>query len=473
MRTDDPRPRATRFDPLGDRARHAWRWLSSRGPRARLWAAGAALAVLVAAGYYAAVAPSESTETTWLLDGTVLAPDDARRILSALAVAKIPASPAARGQIAVSAAKRADALALLTKQKLLPKNLHEIKDEAAHASMFDFPVDRADQRDRHREQEAEHLIGRFDGIESAEVSIQRSTSRAPGSRGVKVGALVSLQTRDNRPLPPQSLQAIRSVLKNAEPDLPDDALTVLDKSGRPYVLAGNPEAGAAMMAHAREEELRGNLLQALNWIEGVRVLVSLEAPTLADADGASSIAPAVVVNGPADAEVASPPAVKPPVVAKARILVQVPITYYLRGRREATLDELKPYAAKVEESIRAAVLNGVPAAELASLKIDRINAAGPELPAVGSADSTTIRLPGWVVPAAGGAIVALVALVLMGTRWMVARRPATVAAAVPRAHFEVTDDAGPSGRVRDLVRRDPAAAAGVLGRWIGQGGQGS
>ena len=471
MRTDDPRPRAARFDPLGDRARRAWRWLSNRGPRARLLVAGAALAVLVAAGYYAAVAPSESTETTWLLDGTVLAPDEARRILSALAVAKIPASSASRGQIAVSAAKKADALALLTKQKLLPKNLHDIKDEAAHASMFDYPVDRLDQRDRQREQEAEHLIGGFEGIDSAEVSIQRSTSRAPGSRGVKVVALVSLQTRDNRPLSPQSLHAIRSVLKNAEPDLPDDGLTVLEKSGRPYVVAGNPEAGAAMMAHAREEELRGNLLRALSWIEGVRVLVSLEAP--APDDAASAIAPAVVVNGPAEAEVATPPAAKLPVVVKARILVQVPITFYLRGRREATLDELKPYAMKVEESIRAAVLNGVPAAELASLKIDRIDAAGPALPAVGSADTTTIRLPGWVVPAAGGAIVALVALVLIGTRWMVARRPAPVAAAVPRAHFEVTDDIGPSGRVRDLVRRDPAAAAGVLGRWIGQGGQGS
>jgi flagellar biosynthesis/type III secretory pathway M-ring protein FliF/YscJ len=28
---------------------------------------------------------------------------------------------------------------------------------------------------------------------------------------------------------------------------------------------------------------------------------------------------------------------------------------------------------------------------------------------------------------------------------------------------------GPSERVRDLVRRDPEAAAGVLQRWIGQG----
>lgn len=469
MRTDDPRPRAARFDPLGDRARRAWRWLFNRGPRARLVVAGAALAVLVAAGYYAAVAPSESTETTWLLDGTVLAPDDARRILSALAVAKIPASAAARGQVAVSAARKADALALLTKQKLLPKTLRELKDEAAHASMFDFPVDRLDQRDRQREQEAEHLIGGFEGIDSAEVSIQRSTSRA-GSRGVKVGALVSLQTRDNRPLSPQGLQAIRSVLKNAEPDLLDDALTVLDKSGRMYVVAGNPEAGAAMMAHAREEALRDTLLRALNWIDGVRVLVSLEVAAPADAAGAT--APAIVVNGPADAEVANPPAAKPP-VGKARILVQVPIAYYLRGRREATLDELRPYAAKIEESIRAAVLNGIPAAELASLKIDRIDAAGPALPAVGSPDSATIRLPGWVVPAAGGAVVALVGLVLMGTRWMVARRPSAVAATVPRAHFEVTDDAGPSGRVRDLVRRDPAAAAGVLGRWIGQGGQGA
>ena len=106
MRTDEPRQRAARLDPLGDRARRAWQWVFDRGPRARLMAAAAGLTVLVAVGYYAANAPSESVETTWLFDGPPLPPDDARRILSALAVAKIPASPAARGQIAVSAARK-------------------------------------------------------------------------------------------------------------------------------------------------------------------------------------------------------------------------------------------------------------------------------------------------------------------------------------------------------------------------------
>ena len=478
MRTDDPRPRSARSEPFRDGARRAWRWLRDRGPRARLWTAGAALAALIGVGYYAAVVPSESTETTWLFEGAALAPDDARHILSALAVAKIPASTAGRGQIAVPAARKADALALLTKQKLGPKTLREIQEEASRTSMFDFPVDRVDQRNRLRELEAESIIAGFEGIASADVRIHGSTSR-PGSRGAKIVALVRVETQGNRPLSPQTLQAIRAVLKNAEPDLPDDALDVLDRSGRPYVAAGNPEASAAMMAHVREEELRGKILQDLGWIDGVRVLVSLESPPPADAEVAPSAAPAVVVNGPADAEVASPPpAPKPPALAKARILVQVPITHYLRGyqathRREATLEELRPYVAKVEELIRATVQNGIPAGELASLRIDRIDAAGPVLPSVGASESATTRLAGWIAPAAGGAVVALVVLVLIGTRWMAARRPPPVAASVPRAHFEVTDDAGPSGRVRDLVRRDPAAAAGVLGRWIGQGGPGA
>jgi len=38
-----------------------------------------------------------------------------------------------------------------------------------------------------------------------------------------------------------------------EPDLPPDALTVMDRAGKPYIVAGDPEPGAEMMAHAVEK----------------------------------------------------------------------------------------------------------------------------------------------------------------------------------------------------------------------------
>ena len=486
MRTDDSRPRSVRTDahPLRTGMARLRNWLAEFDPRTRLYLAALAVALLLAAGYFAANSPAVETETAWLFESQSLPQEEARRIFAALATAKIPASLGPHGQIAVPGPRKADALALLAKQKLLPVTLREIQNEAANPSILAFSMDRGQQRDQVSQREAEIMIGELEGIELADVRIHRSTSRAPGQRAAKLAALVRVQTRDDRPITHQTLQAIQSILKSTEPDLTPDALTILDKSGKPYLVAGNPEVGAAMMVHVLEDELRSELLVRLNWIGGVRVQVTLESPVEIPAPVAPA-APAVVMNGAAEiAEVAAPlshPAPTAPVPAnpgRARILVQVPITHYFQSfqlihRREATLDELKPHGLKVDETIRSAIQNYLPAPQVASLKIDRIDAPGPILPPISSVESPSIRLPNWLIPAASGASVSLVILVLIGTRWMATRRPAAKVAPVPRAHFEVTDEAGPSGRVRDLVRRDPAAAAGVLGRWIGQGGPSS
>ncbi len=486
MRTDEPRPRSTsaNSNPLQTGVIQIRRWLADLGPRTRLILAASALVVLLAAGYYAANPTVTESETAWLFDTQSLSQEHARSVLAALATAKIPASPGRHGQIAVPATRKSDALALLSKQKLLPKGLREIQDEAANTSIWSLPLDRASQREQVSQREAGEIIGNLEGIESASVLIRRSTTRTPGQKGAKICAFVWVQTQDGRPILHQTLQAIPSILRNIELDLPPNSVTVMDHAGKIYLDSGNPEAGAAMMGHVLEEELRSKILQDLNWIEGVRVLVALATPT--PPEPATTLpkepaGPVVVMNLPAEIVETSPaprsvptPIVSP-VPGKARILVQVPISYYLHSyqtynHREATLDELKPYGVKVDDSIRSTIQNGIPASQIASLKIDRIDSPGPIPPPIATVEATTIRLPQWLVPAAAGASVALVILVMMGTRWMVARRPTTVGVAVPRAHFEVTDDAVPTGRVRELVRRDPAAAAGVLGRWIGQGG---
>ena len=471
MRTDDPRPRPARSDRLRAEAGRAWRRLSELGPRARVMAVALLVAAVAAIAYHAGTPSAEGTATAWLFDGQGLPPEHARRALAALAVAKVPATSGPRGQIAVPSARRADALAVLDKQKLLPPSLHAIRDEGATASVFDWPVDRGERREEVRQREAEVMIGDLDGIESADVRVHRATARVPSARVPKLAALVRIEPKDGRAPSRQTIDAIVAILKTTEPDLPADALTIMDRSGRPYVVAGNPEAGAAMMAQVREEELRSKILIDLNWIDGVRVLVALASPPAA----LTVSAPQVVLNGPNQVEPIPAPKPAPEALGRARILVQVPIGHYLTTyqalhRRSASLDDLKVYVPKVEETIRATVQNAVPASEIESLRIDRIDAAAvpPPFP---SGSTTTIRVPSWLAPAA--AVSAVVLVVMIGVFWnYAAKRPASRASVVPRSHIDLVSpsDSAPSSRVRDLVRRDPAAAAGVLGRWIGQGG---
>ena len=59
-----------------------------------------------------------------------------------------------------------------------------------------------------------------------------------------------------------------------------------------------------------------------------------------------------------------------------------------------------------------------------------------------------------------------------GFRWH-AGRSSTPGPALEtrRYHVDTASEPGPSERVRELVRRDPEAAASVLQRWTGQGGR--
>lgn len=483
MRTDDPRPYAPAR--LRDEARRAWRWATDRTPRARLALAALALAALAGAGYWVSTSTPE-VQTAWLYEGQELTTEEARRVLDALAEAKIPAEPGPRGQVAVPADRRSDALVVLGKKKLGPKTLGAIRDESLSESPFAWPGDRGERADRLRARKAEVLISELEGIESADVFLERAPGRSPGSRAGKVKVLVRLHLRDDQQVSPQSLEAIRFIVGSIEPDLPPDALYVLNRTGRPYLVPGKPDAGVETMAHVREESLAAKIKQRLVWIEGVQVFVTLEVPPAGPNPAATAAPPApapeVVLNGPAEVAEPAPepsPAPAAPEIGKAKILVQVPIAHYLRAyrnmhRREPTQDDLRLYGSVTEDKIRATVETVLPSAEVAALKIDRIDDPGPALPPMAAAGPESSRPSTWWLPAGVAGAVGFLAALLIGTRWLAARRPsATPAAAVPRAHFEVGDDAGPSGRVRELVRRDPAAAAGVLHRWIGQGGHAS
>ena len=74
-----------------------------------------------------------------------------------------------------------------------------------------------------------------------------------------------------------------------------------------------------------------------------------------------------------------------------------------------------------------------------------------------------------------GTVVAVVSILAAVGSWIqVARRPARLpepALKTRRYHVDSASEPGPSERVRELVRRNPEAAASVLQRWTGQGGR--
>ena len=74
----------------------------------------------------------------------------------------------------------------------------------------------------------------------------------------------------------------------------------------------------------------------------------------------------------------------------------------------------------------------------------------------------------------GAVGVSVCVLVVVATRIQVARRPARLPEPMHktrRYHADSASDPGPSERVRELIRRNPEAAASVLQRWTGQGGR--
>ncbi len=275
MRTDSTPRTDPSLDRLPSRVRRAWRWLSGRSPQVRMAVAGAALIALIAAGYVATTAP-EPVETAWLHGDRPLTPEELEAVLAALSEGKIPASASERGRVAVPASRRGEALALLARKKVGPKGLRELHEQAVAASPWEGPAERAERQQWLKTQELEVGLAKLPGVASAEVRINRAAGHGFGPKAPKVAAIVWLRPADGEPLPPPTIKNVQAVVKSFEPDLPDDALSIFDESGQAYLIAGNPEAGQELMAHAREEQLRRRIKRDLEWIDGVRVFVTLD-----------------------------------------------------------------------------------------------------------------------------------------------------------------------------------------------------
>jgi len=452
------------------------RWLEARGGATRwgLGLGGVALVVSVIGVGYLAGTSTESAEWEPLYGGQRLSANEIDRVVSVFEGAKLPYNMDGKGILIVPADRHGEARALLFKQKAGRRSLQDVQEEIGRASSWiEGPADRELRLRRLNEEALEIMIRDLPGIESASVLISRPRSRGTTVRGEHATAIVYLKAEGGGSIAQDTVHAISNLVTTRELDIRPDALTVQDNSGHAYLIAGNPDLGARAQVRLQEEEYEAKIRDRLREIDGVRVFVKFDP---LPAEPPALPAPVLGVNRPVG-EPAAAAAAKPFSAGKAMVLVEVPIRFYLdryraRTGHEAAPEDLQPYVDKTEEVIRLSVANAIPAGELGPLKIVRIDVAGPARPAPANpaAASELRRASVFWIGAAGAGATATLGLLAVAGRWLANRRPSPGPSRPHRRSPYSFDAPGPSERVRELVRRDPEAAAGVLQRWVGGGG---
>jgi flagellar M-ring protein FliF len=410
----------------------------------------------------------------------------------------------------------------------------EIREQSYIFSFLDSPSDKENKKQLAQEKIIEGLIGQLDGVVSSLVSIKSPQTSKWLHANAKPTAFVYVETEGNRQLPYQTAQSISGIVTGYVPDLTPGSITVMDRHGNRYLDSGNPAIGDASRDRAREEDLVKEIVDKLYWIKGVRVQVKVNSPRMvepaaalagagnlsrqspvtdhptATKTGAEMLksepggsAPAMSVNQvvtldpeplptlPAAASVvangtgANPPAAGHSVEREQQrkhqpghVLIYVPRSFYINAsdirpnNREPTQAELRVMTERTENQIRTLV----DIATSESWKVD-IFVLPDELslnqPAnLQSSVAARRRVLDWGIV---GTVVAVVSILAAVGSWIqVARRPVSVpgpALSTGRFHVDSASESGPSERVRELVRRDPQAAASVLQRWTGQGGR--
>ncbi|MFO0892663.1 MAG: hypothetical protein U0790_26410 [Isosphaeraceae bacterium] len=494
-------------------------------PPAVRWALGlASLAALLLLGYAGVGTPTRN-ETHYLLSARRLAPEDLNKISRALDRQRIAYHIDEDRRIGVSRGKREQAEEIVAKLELGPRLPGELRDQAPASSPWESPLEKDRREQQERAKILQIMINDLPGIVDSFVSINRPRTRLGLRPDARPSAFVRLETEGDRQLPFRTVQSITTILTGYEDGLSAESVTVVDRRGHKYLVAGNPELSALSSNRAREEELSQQILEQLDWIKGVRVSVQLPAATLDAAEPTGGRAPeprddpappsgraaAAGDRGPASsaialnrglsleadphepgakaaapdldragAEASREPAASRRRVDPGRVWVRVPRSYYyqvslLPGHKEPSREDLIKLATRTEEQIRTGVGLIVPLAGPAAWKttIDMIQDEVPLADAQGGAAPLDQRSPAvnWGVIGVLAALAATLAAV--GYRVLHARRPASRGDSAPhrlRYDSAAAHAPAPSERVREFVRRHPEAAVSVLERWTGQGG---
>jgi flagellar biosynthesis/type III secretory pathway M-ring protein FliF/YscJ len=467
-------------------------------------AVSVALAALMVRGY---VATPAVPAVDYLYAGQRFSTDEIDAITRALAVKHIKAQGDGTGRIGVASDQLDAATDVLAKLVVGPRSIPEILEWANQSSLLASPAETERRQIRAREMILENMIGNLDGIVRAYVTINR-TRPAGGFRPTPASAstaFVWLQTERNREIGSKTVQSIQTILKGYEPDLKHDAVTVVDQKGHHYLDAGNPALGVISLTRAREEELSQEILDELDWIKGVSVTVQL--PLASARVEPPAPPPAPVPTPPASGDELAPshlsmslnrpleigpepgadstPAPVPAATAgepkpaggegQGTVWVKVPRSFYRRMIEKEPSLELAAVKSHIEKDIRTAVEMKVPRGEPWTVKIGSIL---DDSTSAGMLPSRTVSpsrrpIPWWSLAVTATAVA--ITVMAAAYRTVVSRRPVPrQARGVRRGRYPI-DTApepghAPSERVRELVRFNPEAAAGVLQRWIGQGG---
>lgn len=492
-------------DPLA--AARAWirtgagrlrQWLIQAGPWGRLLLMGLFLIAVLAIGYLAGQ-PEHPTEMIPIFDGHGFTLEEAGGVARELE-ARLISARVVRGRVEVPHDRLVEAHAILKKLGMAPASLHEIAAKPVSSSLLSSPAQIESDRLWRREKLIEAAIRKLDDRLAAYVQIRDTPPRGLAPKGA-LNVTVYLDVEEDHPLPPSLIERIERVVRSLEPDLvPETGLWICDSQGNPHRMPGAPALEQQSRQRARTDQLRADIEQQLTWIPSVRVAVRIEdaeprnvpAPLMAVPIAPTPVPPPPVivsVNQPPE-EDAEPlasdthpsPTPPPPAMPKSKVfvVVWVPGEYYRKQASilrlpSSTPAELGPLASRTEDLIRKAVDMVVPANELGELTVERIPAtSSEEAPAPSTSRGVRGRWPSLTTDVAtlGGVTAGmLIVLVVAGARFRagtrVSRRPA-----VPPSRRSRIDMLGlaPAERARELVRLDPAAASGVLQRWIGQGG---
>ena len=473
-----------------------WRALISQRPAVRAGLALTLIVGLVAAGY-GAVALLVPSGTRYLASGRNFSSEELSKITQALDAKGISYRLDDR-KVEVAAEQLDQAVQIYAKLHIGPLSFDEILAPPDWwSSLFETPHDKERKEQVIQERLIEQCINGLDGVVSSRVWIRYPRPTTSRRLRGKPSAFVRLETERNRPLPEPIVQNISSILINNEPDLSRETITVMGLDGHFYMDPLNPSVGDSSRDRAREEGLRDKILERLTHIKGVKVWVQLTdhrdgagaapAPAIDHATAAppADPSPAFGVNRPIQVE--EPPttiaAARPATAAQAEgsehgyILVNIPRSFYFTHmipratERDPTPEELQGMISRTKGQVEKLVKMVVPVSWRVDVDtiVDDVPLRPAALPAVSEARR---KATDWGIVAV--AIAAAIAFLTALASWIQAvRRPIRSPDGEGhsrRYRVDTGDEPNPSERVRELVRRDPEAAASVLQRWTTQGG---
>lgn len=448
------------------------RWLRSGPARPLLvMAAMAAAAAAIGLAAWTAQTPSGSH---YLVGGRRFYSDDLIKICRTLDEQRIDYRQDDH-RIEVTADQFDQAAQVIAKLDVGRRTIDELRGPGGVWSLLlETTEDRRRREQLARERILESLINQQEGVVWSLVSLYSG----PGRRSTTKSAFVYVETDGDQKLPSRTVQLLQTLLAGNAPDLAPRSITLMDRGGRRYLDPSDPTLGELSRNEAREEEIGDRIRERLDWIRGVRVLAKVAPaaqpkPVIAWAAPAE---PAIVVNQPTALEPA--PEIKPSEAHSegGRVLVSVPRSFYYGAivnrsdRKDPSIEELRQLAARTEGQIRSTVELITAGRGAWSVDVETIPDEFHERHALATttaADARRRNLDFSMVTAAAAGLSIVTAL---GAWIRAARRPPVEPDPRPRHRAHPPEESAPSERVRELVSRDPEAAASVIERWMTQGG---